>query len=291
MAKGTATMPRVFLGVALHQLRVEAGISLEAAAKHIGKSRQRLMNLIEGRATLTADELKSLAEYLGAAGDRLSELEALGAEARRSPTGDPYTDLGPESWRRVAYLEAKARTIQAYENGVFPALIQCHEYLTAMTEASEGIWLDPMDGETRAKRVAARLERQRYVFEAAESKRVQVFFTEDTFNALVGNKEVMRAQCAHIMDLALVHANLDIRIIPSPVWDNPAQYCGLALFGFGDLLRPVGFLAVVYGPSAYLDKEEDTVRIARAFERLEELALSRDETLKLIEVKKEGFSR
>ncbi|RLK54590.1 helix-turn-helix domain-containing protein [Actinokineospora cianjurensis] len=291
MAKGAATMPRVFLGVALAQLRSDAGISLEAAAKHVGKPRQRLMNLLEGRATFTAEELTTLAKYLGATGDRLSELESLGAEARKSPTGDPYTDLGPESWRRVAYLEAKAESIQAYENGVFPALVQSGEYLTALNEASEGIWLDAAPEPARAKRVAARLERQRSVFDHADSKHIQLYFTEDTFNAGVGSADVMAAQCDYITELARAYQNLAIRIIPSPVWDNPAHYGAFVLFGFGALLRPIGFLPVIYGPSTYIDKPEDTDRIARAFERLDQLALSRDDSLAMVAAKSEGFSK
>ncbi|GAA3064388.1 helix-turn-helix domain-containing protein [Actinokineospora globicatena] len=288
MAKGAATMPRVFLGVALAQLRADAGISLEAAAKHVGKPRQRLMNLLEGRATFTEHELSELAKYLGATGERLAELEALGAEARKSPTGDPYTDIGPESWRRVAYLEAGATSIQAYENGVFPGLVQSGEYITAQTLVNDGVWLDPMDDRARASTVAARLERQRRVFEDPRTKTVSVFFNEDTFNAGLGSKEVMGAQCAHMISLLETHANLEIRIIPSPSWDNPLTN-SLILFGFGEWLRPIGFQSVQYGPSTYLDKDEDTARMARAFDRLRDLTLTRDESQRLIAAKQEGF--
>ncbi|SES44486.1 helix-turn-helix domain-containing protein [Actinokineospora terrae] len=291
MAKGAATMPRVFLGVALAQLRSDAGISLEAAAKHVGKPRQRLMNLLEGRATFTAEELTTLAKYLGATGDRLSELESLGAEARKSPTGDPYTDLGPESWRRVAYLEAKAESIQAYENGVFPALVQSVGYAEALIRATEGVWQDELDDQVRAGRAAFRLKRQQLVFDSAEPKRISLFFTEDTFNAGVGSPQVMVEQCQYILDLVSAHENLDVRIIPTSTWDNPAQNGGFVLFGFGELLRPIGFMPVIYGPSTYMDSSEDTERMARAFARLGDLALSRDDSLKLVSTNRERFHK
>ncbi|MDQ3404090.1 MAG: helix-turn-helix transcriptional regulator, partial [Actinomycetota bacterium] len=109
MAKGIATMPRVLLGEILRQLRTDSKISLDEAARHIGKSRQRLTNLLDGVATLTAEELRALAIFLGAGSGQLKDIEALGIDARRkNAAGDPYTDVGPESWRRVAYLEAKA---------------------------------------------------------------------------------------------------------------------------------------------------------------------------------------
>ncbi|GLZ41182.1 helix-turn-helix transcriptional regulator [Actinokineospora sp. NBRC 105648] len=289
MGKGVATMPRVFLGEALRQLRADSGHSLEVVAAHIGKSRQRVMTLLEGRATLTAEELTSVATFLGAGGERLRELEALGAEARKPPTGDPYTDLGPESWRRVAYLEAKATTIQSYENGVFPALIQSADYAEALIKATEGIWQDPLDDHVRTNRAAFRLSRQSHVYESAEHKTVRLFFTEDTFNAPVGTRRVMWTQCLHMLDLANRFAHLEVRIVPTPTWDNPAQNGALALFGFGELIRPIGFLPVLYGPSTYLDTPEDTARMARAFDRLSNLALPQDESLAMIAARLEGF--
>jgi hypothetical protein len=39
---------------------------------------------------------------------------------------------------------------------------------------------------------------------------------------------------------------------------------------------------VVFGPSAYFDEEPDTAALLRAFERLEELALSPKESARLI---------
>jgi hypothetical protein len=45
---------------------------------------------------------------------------------------------------------------------------------------------------------------------------------------------------------------------------------------------PVGFSRVVYGPSTYFDDESDTAALLRAFERLEELAASAEESARLI---------
>ena len=57
----------------------------------------------------------------------------------------------------------------------------------------------------------------------------------------------------------------------------PRQSSGLILLHFGELLRPVGFLPVVYGPSTYFNEPADTGRLSRAFGKIEGLALGQDE--------------
>ena len=57
MAEAVQTIPRVFLGEALKQLRADSGKTLDDAAKAAGKDRARLIKVLEGKATLTADEL------------------------------------------------------------------------------------------------------------------------------------------------------------------------------------------------------------------------------------------
>jgi len=269
-------------------LRTDSKISLDEAARHIGKSRQRLTNLLDGVATLTAEELRALAIFLGAGSGQLKDIEALGIDARRkNAAGDPYTDVGPESWRRVAYLEAKALVIFSYQKGIFPALIQSPEYVDALIKATEGIWLNELDYTARAAKVAFRIERQRLVFDSPEASKVHLFFTDDTFDTGVG-ETVIRAQLRHVISAIEQHENLTVRIVPTKACKNPAPHGGLTLFDFGTILRPIGIQPIIYGPSTYLDKAEDTARFSRAFDRFREIALSPEESLSAIEAKLKG---
>lgn len=283
MAKAVATLPRVFLGEALRQLRADSGKSLDAMAAHIGKDRQRVIRLFEGKATLTTDELDKLVTFLGATGKRRREIVALGVEARKKPTSEPYTDKGPEPHRRLAYLEAMATTIVSYEKGIFPALLHGPEYLNALMESGEGIWWDSSD--EHANRVAFRMERQRLVFESEKPKRVHLMFTDDALVAEVGNRDVMVRQFKHTLKTIQARDNLTVQIVPAAARNNPAQHGGITLFGFGTLLRPVGLLPVVYGPSTYFDKTEDTDKLTAAIKKIEKLALSPEETKRVIEQK------
>ncbi|GGM34506.1 transcriptional regulator [Longimycelium tulufanense] len=284
MAKAVATLPRVFLGEALKQLRADAGTSLDDAARAIGKDRARLIKVLEGRATLTADELATLLDFLGAKPKHRKEILALGVEARKRSNGSPYMDLAPGSFRRVAQLEALATEIWSYEKGIFPYHLQAPEYVEAIMDASSGIWWEASE-EERANRVAFRLERQRLVLGADKPKKLHLLFTDDSLVAEVGSPAIMKRQLAHVLHMIDQYKNLTVQIVPTTARNNPAQHGGLNVLHFGDVLRPVGFLPVVYGPSTYFDKTEDTNRLTRAFTRLRELALSPEDTRRVIEEK------
>ncbi|MEU5853332.1 DUF5753 domain-containing protein [Saccharopolyspora shandongensis] len=159
---------------------------------------------------------------------------------------------------------------------MFPALVQSPAYVEALMELSQGIWWDEAADQERLDRVAIRLERQRRAFESEKDKEVHLLFTDD---AVVGSSEVMREQVAYILSMVDAQPRLTVQVVPAAARNSPAQHGGLTLFGFGEVLRTVGSLPVVYGPATYFDKEPDTRCLERAFGKLCELALSPSETV------------
>jgi len=286
MAVGVQTIPRVLLGEALKQLRTEAGVTLDAAAQVVGKDRPRLVKVLDGKATLSTEELEALVDFLGAKDPARAEILTLGIQARKRATGTPYMDLAPASFRRLAWLEAMARDIWIYENGVFPSFVQSPAYAEAVLRTTAGIWWDQADD--IADLVAFRLERQRRILESDSPKRLEVMFTDGTLSAGFGGPEVMHDQLKYLLGAIDRHQNLTVRIVPVAAVGNPVHGGGLIMLRFGELLRPVGFLPVVYGPSVYLDDTSDTERIMRAFNRLRDIALSPQATRLLLEKKLEG---
>src|SRR5690242_8541352 len=133
MAAGVLTVPRLFLGEALKRLRRESGKTLDETASAIGKSRARLINVLEGKGTLTAEELDNLLTFLDTTPKQKAELLKLGTEARKRPTRRPYTDLLPSPYERIADLQSMATEICWYERGVIPGLLQIPEYFEAVT--------------------------------------------------------------------------------------------------------------------------------------------------------------
>lgn len=283
MGEAIPTLPRLFLGEALRQLRDSSGVSLDAAAAHIGKNRQRLIRLLEGKATLTRDELGQLVGFLGADRQLQRELVELGDRARSRNADVLHAGVVEDSFRRIAYLEAMAETVRSYEKGIFPALLQCPEYVTALMDAGHGIWWDAADEQQRDERIAVRLQRQQRVFDESCGRQLHVLFTDDALDAVVGDRQVMRRQCEHVLLLLERYRNLTVQVVPVRTPGNPAQQGGLSLFSFGGFLHTVGSAPGVYGRATYFDAEEDTRRLELAFGKLGELALSPGESANLIQ--------
>jgi transcriptional regulator with XRE-family HTH domain len=273
MAAGVLTVSRLFLGEALKRLRAESKKTLDETAAVIGKSRTRLINVLDGKGTLTADELSRLLDFLGAKPLQKIGLLALGAEARKRPTRRPYTDLLPSSYERITDLQSMASEIHWYERGVIPGLLQIPEYFEAIAADTEGIWWEG-SREARRNRLTFQLERQRVILDANPPKAMSFVITDDALRTEVGGAETMARQLRHLLSLTDELPNITIQVLSSTVPHNPVPSAGLILLRLGPQLHPVGFLPVAYGPSTYLDDPEDTARVIRAFTRVRELALS-----------------
>ncbi|GAA1984435.1 helix-turn-helix transcriptional regulator [Amycolatopsis minnesotensis] len=275
------TVPRLFLGEALRRLRAESGKTLDEAAAATGRNRIQLIRVIDGKGTITADELEQLLDFFGATPKQKRELLALGVEARKRASRRPYTDLLPGAYERFTDLESMASEIWRYEVGEIPALLQIPEYIEAQMMMADGVWWQS-SWEERRNRITFRLERQKLVMEAEQPKAIRFIITDDALRTPIGGTGIMTRQLEHILRVIDEHPNVTVQVLSATEPQNPARSGGLILLHFGELLRPVGFLPVVYGPSTYFDEPEDTGPLMRVFGKLEGLALSPDESRRLV---------
>jgi transcriptional regulator with XRE-family HTH domain len=282
MAGSIQTLPRLFLGQALKRLRDQSGLKLDEVAAAVGKDRSRLIKLFDGRGNITAEELTTLLEFLNATPKQKRELLKLGTEARNRATKRPYTDLLPGAYERLADLESMATEMWRYERSTIPALLQIPEYIEAQMLAADGVWWQA-SWEERRNRITFRLERQKVVLEAEPTKTLRIITTDDALRTQVGGPEIIRRQLDHILELINKHPNLTFQVLPATEPQNPAREGDLILLHFGDLLSPVAFLPVLYGPSTYFNQPEDTSIFMRVFGRLEGLAMSPTESRKVVE--------
>ncbi len=106
--------------------------------------------------------------------------------------------------------------------------------------------------------------------------------TEEALTGAVGSPEVMREQRRHILNLLESKRNLTVQVLRTETYRNPARGAGLTVLLFGEKGAPVGFSTVVFGPSTYFDQEPDTAALLRGFRRVQELALSPKDSVRLI---------
>jgi transcriptional regulator with XRE-family HTH domain len=281
MGKARQTFERRQLGLVLRRLREEAGKSQQAAAEHIGKARSRMPELEDGRTTLAAEDLTALLDFYAVADeDRRTVLE-LGALARARQKKRAHTDLLPGSFQRFADLESSATEINGYEVSIVPGLLQSPGYLRAVMLDADGVWWEPSIAELH-ERISFRMDRQVRILNPAEPVRLNFVVTEAALRGAVGSPDVMREQRRHILNLLENNGELAVRVLRSDTYGNPAPEGGFTIFRFGDKGTPIGYSPVSYGPGTYFVNEPDTATLLRAFSRLEELALSRDESMRFI---------
>ncbi|RZS43348.1 helix-turn-helix protein [Herbihabitans rhizosphaerae] len=289
MGQARPTFERRQLGLTLRRLRDEAGKTQQAAADAVGKVRSRIIELEDGKATISQEDLAKLLDCYDVTGEERSTVLELGAQARHRQKRRVYVDHLPDAYQRFADLEASATEINWFETGIIPGLLQSPLYMKAILAECEGVWWEPstQEGEDR---LAFRIERQRRLLDPPDQRIVRIVVTEDALRANMGSTEAMREQLRHILALFKENRDLTVRVLPNDTYGNPVRGTGLWYFGFGDRATPVGYSPAVPGPAIYYDDEADTTAMSRAFYRVWELALSRVESRRFIErVEKELF--
>jgi hypothetical protein len=174
-----------------------------------------------------------------------------------------------------------ATELWRYERGSIPALLQIPEYIEAQMLSADGVWWQS-SWEERRNRITFRLERQKLVLEADPTKTLRIITTDDVLRTPVGGPGIMRRQLEHILRLIDEHPNLTFQVLSATEPQNPAREGDLILLHFGDLLSPVAFLPVLYGPSTYFNEPGDTSVLMRVFGRLEGLAMSPTESRRVV---------
>lgn len=281
---GTArpTFERRQFGLTMRRLRDAAGKPQQVAADVVGKTRTRIVQLEDGTATFSQEDLEKLLDCYGVTGDERSTTLELGAEARKRQKRRVHVDQLPDAYQRFADFEASATEINWFETGIIPGLLQSPSYMRAVFAECEGVWWQAADPEGE-DRLLFRIERQRRLFDSERHRILRFVLTEDSLRANLGRPEVMAEQLKHMLTLLDEHPDLTVRVLRNDVYGNPARGTGVWIFGFGDRGTPVGYSPAVRGPSTYYDNEADTGTMLRAFYRVWELALSRRESRRLIE--------
>jgi len=280
---GTArpTFERRQLGLTMRRLREQAGSSQQIAADLVGRTRTRIVGLEDGTATFNQEELEKLLDGYGVTGDERATVLELGLQARKRQKRRIYVDQLPDAYQRFADLEASATEINWFETGLIPGLLQSPSYMRAIVGEGEGVWWEINDAQGR-DRLAFRIERQSRLLESDTQRIFRFVVTEDALRANLGTPAVMQEQLQHLLKLLDAHPDLTVRVLRNDTYGNPARGRGLWIFGFGDRVAPVGYSPAVHGPSAYYDNNADTTIMLRAFHRVWELALSREESRRLI---------
>ncbi|MGH3621839.1 MAG: helix-turn-helix domain-containing protein [Sciscionella sp.] len=283
MGQARQTFERRQLGLTLRRLRDAASKPQQVAADALGKVRSRIVSLEEGTTTASEKDLGTLLDCYGVLdeAERRTVFE-LGAQARKRQKRQPHYDLLPGSYQRLVDLEASASEINSVDQGIIPGMLQSPDYLQALFPEGDGVFWG-RDAKGPTERMEFRQERQARILNAEAPPIMRYVITEDALYANMGSPDVMAKQLRHILTMLDEHPDLTVRVLRTDTYGNPLRGNGLQVFGFGGRGAAIGISSVAFGPPTYFDEDRDVRSMLRAFHRVWELALSRDESQRLIE--------
>ncbi|MFD7749475.1 helix-turn-helix domain-containing protein [Streptomyces sp. NPDC059698] len=268
---------RILLGSQLRRLRESRGITREAAGYSIRASESKISRMELGRVSFKARDVEDLLTLYGVTDEaERDSLLGLAREANVAGWWHSYGDVLPGWFQTYIGLEGAASLIRIFEVQFVHGLLQTEAYAHAVV--SRG-----MRGASAAevdRRVALRLERQK----ALVSERAPVFHAvldEAALRRPYGEREVMRAQLRHLIDMS-ERPNITLQVMPFSHGGHAGESGSFTMLRFPESdLSDIVYLEQLTS-ALYLDKAEEVAQYEKAMSALSEDSPGPDESRDLL---------
>ncbi|WP_250213575.1 helix-turn-helix domain-containing protein [Acrocarpospora catenulata] len=265
----------MLVGAQLRRLREAAGMSREKAGDAIRGSHSKISRMELGRHSFKLRDVADLLDLYGATRDERDSLLCLAEQSNASAWWHAYRDVIPDWFDQYLGLEQAASVIRSSEVQFIPGLLQTEQYARAVIRLGH---LDAPNAEIE-RRVALRLRRQ----EILRKQSPAVLWTvidEAALRRQIGDREIMRAQLAHLRELSHLR-NVTIQVMPfssgHPVGGGP-----VTILRFAETRVPdVAYLEQL-AQASYLSKPNDLDTYWHLMNQLCVLAATPDESRDLI---------
>lgn len=264
------------LRVELRSLRKAAGQTQKDVAIAMDWSPSKVIRIENGDVRITPSDLRGLLAHFGvddpAEVDRLVEIARV---AKRDPWSE-YRDAHSAGW--VAYLgyESSASLIRSFEPAFIPGLLQTEEYASAVF-AAYGLGNDVV-----GKRWEVRLRRQE-LHDLDEPPEMFFIVDESVIRRAVGGVGVARRQLQRLLDFGK-EGHVTLQVLPFSVGAHPSMAEPFIVLEFpGGSDDDFVYLDRPQGGTAVAEETEATGLYVERFLDLEDLALSPDDSRRLIE--------
>lgn len=256
---------RMLLGSHLRRLRESQGITREKAGYSIRSSESKISRMELGRVSFKTRDVEDLLTLYGVTDDaERTSLLSLAKEANVAGWWHSYSDVLPSWFPTYVGLEAAAHLIRSYEVQFVHGLLQTEAYAHAVVARG-------MKGASEAeidKRVALRMERQKYLV-AESAPEFHCVLDEAALRRPYGDREVMRGQLQHLIDLS-ERPNVTIQVMPFSFGGHAGESGAFTVLSFPESdLTDVVYLEQLTS-ALYLDKGEDIAQYERAIKQLQD---------------------
>ncbi|MFK0168923.1 helix-turn-helix domain-containing protein [Streptomyces sp. NPDC090306] len=279
------TLLKMLVGVQLTGFREDAGLAQDQAARALGFSAAKLSRIEsgKGRRPPTEGDVRALLDLYGTDEYEASVLVKLLHRAGEPGWWQRYDKrLMPEWFDRLVGLQEAATAIRTFEIQYVPGLLQTPAYARAVVE--RGLPSAPAS-EVR-RRVELRTHRTQ-LLDRPDAPRLWAVIDESALLRVLGGPEVMRAQLAHLIEMAQ-RPHVTVQIVPLDVTNASAPAIPVTYLRFGGLDLPdVVYLEHIRSAN-FLEDRDETEEYRLALDRLADDALQPRATLELLRATMEG---
>jgi transcriptional regulator with XRE-family HTH domain len=247
------------LATALHDLRVQAGRTIDDVARHLECSAAKVSRIENGHVSVRIQDARELLDLYGVAAERRESLLELVRQARGHGWWYAYRDAVPEEWERYFGLEDEAGVIWNLEPGFVPGLLQTEEYARGVHSL-----LGDSSAEMVRRRVELRMLRKR-VLTRAEPVNLHVVVGDLALRRPFVGPRVMAEQIRGLIDAA-GEPHITVQVLPCERAAFDGMDSAFTIFGFTDPPDPKVVCESVLAGTSYHESFAITARYVRAFE-------------------------
>jgi transcriptional regulator with XRE-family HTH domain len=260
---GAPTVLRVVLGKRLHDLREDAGLSFEDAARALDVTHATIRRMEKAEVGLKLPYVEKLLRTYGVTDAiEIEDFVSLAREANRRGWWHRFRDVLPEWFSAFVSLEGSANLIRAYEPHYMPGLLQTEQYTQAVLRAGM-----PHAPDSEIERlVALRTERQAVLLKP-DAPLLWVVIDETVLRRPIGGPNVMRRQVDRLIE-ATAMPNVRLQVMPFAYGPHPAMYGPFHIFRFPiPELPDIAYTESLVG-GVYLDQRDDVSAFLEALDRM-----------------------
>ncbi|WP_110945606.1 helix-turn-helix domain-containing protein [Streptomyces avicenniae] len=274
-----STVPRRQLGRYLRDLRMQASITVRAAARELEWSEQKIWRIETGQVAMRVLDVRAMCEMYGAPNDLTEALKSLARETKARGWWHAYGDALPEWFDLYVGLEEAASELRWYENKLIPGLLQTTDYAAEIIRTHS-----PSLSESEVeRRVHLRMDRQSILMRPVSAPTLRIVLAECVLRQLVGAPKVMATQLAHLAYVS-ANQNVNLRVVPFDV-SNPGVLSGaftVLQFPEGRMAEPPTVYVEGFTGGLYLDKPDEVRRFEAAFQKIWDAAVDDQASQRLI---------
>ncbi|MGW0774782.1 helix-turn-helix domain-containing protein [Streptomyces sp. NPDC002835] len=269
------TVRRRRLGQELRRLREMKGMTAEEVADRLLVSQSKISRLENGRRSISQRDVRDLCGVYEVEDHRI--VDSLMQMAKDSRQQGWWHAFGDIPYSVYIGLETDAASLRVYEPQVVPGLLQTRPYAEALITGA----LPESGTNDIEKRVSVRLRRQERIRDTDHPLRLWVVIDEAALRRQVGDKQLMREQLEHLVELSH-QPHVTVQVLPFEMGAHPGINGQYAILEFPDASDS----SVVYiegvTSDLYLEKANDVQKYSVMYEHLRAQALNVDQTRQFI---------